>query len=127
MASFYGGIFSAYKNTKIIGSTTLVAAIINLVINIFLIKAIGIYAAAFSTLVSSVFLYIYRKNKMKELVKLRRSKDLSFTILITLIVFLAYYSNNVLFQAISLLFTCIYALMMNKSIVRGFLEKFIRR
>lgn len=127
MASFYGGIFSAYKNTKIIGTTTLVAAIINLVINICLIKIIGIYAAAFSTLISSVFLYIYRKNKMKELVKLRKSKNLSYTILITLVVFLAYYSNNLLYQVISLVFACIYALMMNKSIVRGFLARFVRK
>lgn len=127
MASFYGGIFSAYKNTKIIGTTTLVAAIINLAINICLIKVIGIYAAAFSTLISSIFLYIYRKNKMKELVKLRKSKNFSYTILITLVVFLAYYSNNVLYQVISLMFTCIYALMMNKSIVRGFLARFVRR
>ena len=127
MASFYGGIFSAYKRTKIIGTTTLVSAIINLVVDIVLIKFIGIYAAALSTLLSSIFLYWYRKNKMREFVKLKHSKDLTMTILITLVVFVSYYSNNVIFQAVALLLTVIYAMLMNKGIVKMITGKFIKR
>ena len=127
MASFYGGIFSAYKKTKIIGTTTLVSAIINLAVDILLIKFIGIYAAAIATLVSSIFLYIYRKYKMREFVKLRKSKDLKMTVLITLVVFLSYYSNNYIFQGIALILTIMYAIMMNRGIVKGFAGKFIKR
>lgn len=127
MASFYGGIFSAYKKTKIIGTTTLVSAIINLVIDIVFIKTIGIYAAAISTLLASVFLYVYRKYKIKDFVKLKHSKDMNFTIIITLIVFLSYYSNNIIFKGIALLFTIIYALMMNKGVVKMFAGKFIKK
>lgn len=127
MASFYGGIFSAYKKTKIIGTTTLVSAIINLVIDIVFIKTIGIYAAAISTLLASVFLYVYRKYKIKDFVKLKYSKDMNFTIIITLIVFLSYYSNNIIFKGIALLFTIIYALMMNKGVVKMFAGKFIKK
>ena len=127
MASFYGGIFSAYKKTKIIGTTTLVSAIINLVIDIVFIKTIGIYAAAISTLLASIFLYVYRKYKIKDFVKLKHSKDMSFTIIITLIVFLSYYSNNIIFKGIALLFTIIYALMMNKGVVKMFAGKFIKK
>ena len=46
ISGFYGGVFTAYKDTKIMGTTTVAAAIINLAINLFLIKWIGIYAAA---------------------------------------------------------------------------------
>lgn len=127
MASFYGGIFSAYKKTKIIGTTTLVSAIINLIVDMILIKFIGIYAAAISTLLSSIFLYIYRKAKMKEFVKLKKSRDIALTILITLVVFMSYYSNNYIFQGISLLFAVIYALLMNQDIVRGFTSKIFKR
>lgn len=127
MASFYGGIFSAYKKTKIIGTTTLVSAIINLVIDIVFIKTIGIYAAAISTLLASIFLYVYRKYKIKDFVKLKHSKDMNFTIIITLIVFLSYYSNNIIFKGIALLFTIIYALMMNKEVVKMFAGKFIKK
>lgn len=123
MASFYGGIFSAYKKTKIIGSTTVVSAIINLVVNLAFIKLFGIYAAAISTLLSSVFLYAYRKKKIYELVNLKHSKDMGFTILITLVVFLAYYSQNTIFMVISLLFSIAYAFMMNRDTVKFFKNK----
>lgn len=127
IASFYGGIFSAYKKTKIIGTTTVVAAVINILINVIFIRFVGIYAAAISTLLASVFLYMYRKIKIKDFVNLKHSKDLSITILITLVVFLAYYSQNIVFQLISLILTMIYALMMNKIIVADFLKKFAKR
>ena len=127
MASFYGGIFSAYKKTKIIGTTTLVAAIINLVVNIMLIRKIGVYAAAISTLLSSIFLYIYRKKKIRGFVKLKHSEDMKYTILITLIVFLSYYSNRAIFEVLSLLFSIVYALMVNKSIIKPFIEKIAKR
>ena len=51
---------------------------------------------------------------MREFVKLKHSKDLTMTILITLVVFVSYYSNNVIFQAIALVLTVIYSMLMNK-------------
>ena len=127
MASFYGGIFSAYKQTKIIGSTTLVAAVINLAINLIFIKLFGIYAAAISTFISSVFLYVYRKKKIYELVNLKHSKDMNITILITLVVFLAYYSGNMFFKFIALLFALAYACMMNRDTIKLFAGRFSRK
>ena len=118
MASFYGGIFSAYKRTKIIGTTTLISAVINLVINLIFIKFIGIYAAAISTLVSSIFLYVYRKYKIKKLANFAHSKDLIISALITIVVFISYYSNNTVFQIMALIFAVIYAVLMNKDIIQ---------
>ena len=126
MASFYGGIFSAYKQTKIIGSTTLVAAVINLAINLIFIKLFGIYAAAISTLISSVFLYVYRKKKIYELVNLKHSKDLNITILTTIVVFLAYYSGSIFFKLGALLFAIGYAVIMNKDTIRFILKKIVK-
>ena len=127
MASFYGGIFSAYKKTKIIGTTTLISAVINLVVNLIFIKFIGIYAAAISTLLASVFLYIYRKYKIKEFTKLTHSKDLIISILITVIVFVSYYSSSIIYQVIALILTCIYALLMNNNIIKMLKRKFVRK
>lgn len=127
MASFYGGIFSAYKKTKIIGSTTLVSAIINLAINLIFVKIFGIYAAAISTFVSSVFLYGYRKKKIYQLVNLKHSKDMHITILTTLVVFLAYYSGNMFFKFGALLFSIAYAIMMNRDTIKFFANRFTKR
>ena len=51
LSSFYGGIFSAYKDTKIMGSTTIVAAILNIIIMIVFVNKFEIYAACFSMLI----------------------------------------------------------------------------
>ena len=42
------------------GITTIIAATINLVIDLLLVKKIGLFAASSSTLVSYLFLFVYR-------------------------------------------------------------------
>lgn len=127
MANFYGGIFGAYMESKIVGLTTVISAIINLAINILLIKFIGLYAAAISTLVSSVFLYMYRQVKIRKYVKLKDSKTVLVSTIITVIVFITYYSKNIVLQAIALILTIAYALMINNKVVKMFSNKFIKR
>ena len=61
LSSFYGGIFTAYKNTKIMGSTTMIAAAINLVVDLVFVMQFKIYAACFSTLIADLIIYFYRK------------------------------------------------------------------
>lgn len=60
ISAFIGGIYIAHKRTKNIGITTLVAAGINLSIDLIFVNKIGIYAASISTLVSYVWLAVYR-------------------------------------------------------------------
>ena len=60
LSSFYGGIYVANKKTLSMGVTTFVAAVINLTIDLLLIKLIGIYAASISTVAGYLFLFIFR-------------------------------------------------------------------
>ena len=76
ISSFYGGIFGAYKETKIMGITTFVAAAINLVIDLALVMNFEIYAACFSTLVADLIVYYYRKIKLRKYIKLKETKIL---------------------------------------------------
>lgn len=71
LSSFFGGIYVAHKKTRSVGCTTITAAVINVVINILLIKYIGIFAASFSTLFSYIFLALYR---MKDVLKYQKIK-----------------------------------------------------
>ena len=66
-----GSIYVAKKMTKEVAKTTMIAAIINLTIDIALIKVIGIYAAAISTLVSYMLLAIYRYIDVQKYVKVK--------------------------------------------------------
>ena len=67
MAVFMGGIYVAHMKTLNVGITTVVAAIINLLIDIVFVNKIGIYAGSISTLVSYAVLLIYRMVDTKKM------------------------------------------------------------
>ena len=74
MSTFLGGIYVAYMKSKDVGITTMVAAIINLIVDIGTIHWIGLYAASGSTLISYIFLFIYRIIDVQKIVKIKFSK-----------------------------------------------------
>ena len=84
------GIFSAYKDTKIMGITTLVAATINLVIDLAFVKQFEIYAACFSTLIADLIVYYYRRYKLKEYIKLKEPKMLGPSLIMAFICIVYY-------------------------------------
>lgn len=61
MSAFQGGIYIAHKKTLSVGITTMVAAGVNLLVDILLVNQIGITAGSVSTLISYLLLYIYRQ------------------------------------------------------------------
>lgn len=127
MSGFYGGIFTAYKQTKIMGSTTVAAAVINLILNLALIIKVGLYAAAFSTLIANFTVYLYRKIKVRDFVKLKESKRKSIiagiVLLITMLLFYVDISWGIVINCI--LAFC-YAIICNKNIVM-MIVSFIRK
>ena len=129
LSSFYGGIFSAYKDTKIMGTTTIVAAVINLVIDLLLVNTLKIYAACFSTLIANLIVYFYRKKKLKKYLKLKELKWQG-PMLFLAIICLAYYAkyipgvgNNLVLMwtinVISLLIAVLYSLLNNWKFIKG--------
>ena len=60
MSSFFGGIYVAHKRTVNGGVSTMVAAGINLLIDLMFVNVIGVWAGSISTLVAYLFLYVYR-------------------------------------------------------------------
>lgn len=118
VSGFYGGIFTAYKDTKIMGTTTLVAAVINLAVNLTLISFIGIYAAAISTLIANFVIYIYRKSKVKKYIVLWETPKKSvLAILITVIILILFYSENIFCTIIACILALIYAWTTNQKII----------
>ena len=65
LAQYLGGILLAQKDTKTNGTTTVAAAIINLLIDIIFIRTIGLYAAAISTLASYAVMLYLRLTRLK--------------------------------------------------------------
>lgn len=63
---FYGGIQISLKNPKANGFSTVIGALVNLVIHISLIKFIGLYAASISTLISNMVVMVIRKYQLRD-------------------------------------------------------------
>ena len=133
LSSFIGGIFTAFKQTKIIGTTTIVAAIINLIIDLILIWKIQIYAACISTLLANIIIYYYRKYKLKKLIKLKELNMIGPGIILLIVCFVYYlkYIPNVAFSVyycvnfVVLVLVAIYSIAVNKKIFVKILGKFI--
>ena len=120
MSGFYGSLFVAFKETKIIGTSTIVGAILNIIINIALIKFIGLYAAVISTLVSNYIVTIIRKEKLKKYMHLDTINNYYFSILMLILVSCMYYMKTTIFNVIALLITIIYSLIANKDLIKDF-------
>ena len=120
ISGFYGGVFTAYKDTKIMGTTTVAAAIINLAINLFLIKWIGIYAAALSTLIANLAVYIYRKRKVKRYIELNENwKSSGIAIIVAVIIFILFYCEKTSYIIVACCVSAVYALITNYEILRN--------
>lgn len=127
MAGFYGTIFTAFKESKIIGKSTICGAVINLVVHLALIYFIGIYAAIISTLVSNYAVSVYRKNKLKSYVKLRPLKNYYLAILMLALVTGLYYLKNFYVNIISLFIVFVYVLIVNKDLINDIKKMIVRR
>ena len=116
-----GSIYVAKKMTKEVAKTTMIAAIINLTIDVVLIKVIGIYAAAISTLVSYMLLAIYRYIDVQKYVKVKISiKNIVVNSIIFILVVVLYLYNNIALNVINLLLCILYAIIVNKELLIEF-------
>lgn len=95
----YSAIYIALKYTKKIMNTSIIAAIINLIINVCLIKFIQLYAAAISTTVAYFIMMIYRYYDINKLIPIKLNKKNVFIIFLFYVYFfIDYYTikNNVI-------------------------------
>lgn len=113
-----GGIYVAKKKTKEIANTTIASAIINIIINLLLIKHIGIYAACISTLISYMVVGIYRYIDCQKYVNLKL--DIKNIVVFTILFItssMMYLSNSIIVNIINLLIISIYVMTINKEII----------
>lgn len=112
-------IYVAKKDTKAIANTSIISAIINIVVHLILIKLIGLYAAAISTLIAFLIMSIYRINDInKKYIKIHIEKSMVVSsILIFTIIIIPYYMKSMYLSIFALVLTIIYAWFMNRNSV----------
>lgn len=86
MSGFIGGVFSAVKDTRVYSYSTTIGAIINLILNIILIKIYGVIGAAIATTVSYFIVWLMRLINAKKYIMLNINikKDLIVYIVLVL-------------------------------------------
>lgn len=126
------GIFSvvyiALKKTKEIAKTSMYAAVINLAVNICLIRYIGLFAASLSSVIAYAVLLGIRYFDIQKYMKIKlKKKDVCSFVVALLFVFTMYYIRKLWAGVLNLLIATFYVVFMNKKIVRGIKELLYRK
>ena len=106
-------IYVAKKRAFDISKTSVLSALINIVVNLLLIKHIGLYAASISTIVAYLTMFIYRAIDSRKYVKFKLDFKMMFILLLAFsAMFVSYYLNilalNILMLVAIILFSVIY-------------------
>ncbi len=129
MSIFFGGIQISMKKPKINGVTTIIGAVVNVLLHLLLIKPIGLYAAAISTLISQVIVFILRKYYINKDFKIRIEKrNYLIIVLFIYLNFCAYFCNNLSLKIniINLLIAIICFLYIIRQYVTRILNKILK-
>ena len=127
LVALISAIYVAEKKSAQLAKTTMLAAIINIITNVMLIKKIGLYAASISTLVAYLIVFIYRYIDIYKDIKIKFNLKSVFSIFFILtIVTISYYINNNSLSIIVLLFTIMLCVMLNKNNI-NYIYNFVRK
>ena len=71
LSGYIGGFFSAVKNSKIFATSTIIGAVVNLVLNVVFTPLYGVMGAAVATTICFFVVWIFRFLQSKKCIKLR--------------------------------------------------------
>ena len=122
-------IYVAKKNTKAIASTSIISAIINIVVNLALISFMDLYSATIASVVAYSTMSIYRLYDIKKkYFEIKIDKMFIFATIIVLIpVLLIYYSSNIFLYLIGIIVAVIYAFMINRKNLKGIFNMILKK
>ncbi|MCR5837301.1 MAG: oligosaccharide flippase family protein [Lachnospiraceae bacterium] len=124
LSKFYSGIFTALKETKVIATTTVIAAIVNVSVNVLLIGKIGLLAAALSTLIATFVLFVLRSASIGKMLKVQLDvKTIILEVAVCIIILLLYDYDCVWKLICNVIIAGTYSLFSNRSIITSMVKK----
>jgi len=126
IVGMYSAIYVAKKMTKQVAVTSIMAAAINIALNLAFITFIGLYAAAIATAVAYLAMAIYRHYALKKYVTIMYEKNI-FLLMTALYgaAIALYYINNPIGNVVSVLFILVAVFTLNKSVIRVIKNKIL--
>ena len=112
-------LYISNRNTKEVANTSIIAATINIISHLVLIKFIGLYAAAISTFLAYFVMAFYRLIDASDkyfTIKLNKKNTIKNFIMF-IIVFICYYINKFYLNIFSLMLSIIFAWNINKKYI----------
>lgn len=124
LSSFLGIGYQISKETKRSVTSTILAAGVNILINVTLILKIGLHAASFSTFISYFFLFIIRVIHSKKYFTLHINWKIFVGLILGSFIFIitSYYGNTVV-NIILICFSIATLIILNKSFIMSFFRK----
>lgn len=123
LSGLLGGIFSAVKDTKTLGITTALGALLNIILNVILIKFVGVIGAAIATAFSIFVVWLIRIFKINKYIKLNLNlkKDMiAYIILIVQATIFLIIKNNLILYAVEIILFIAEVVLYNSQIKRTF-------
>lgn len=114
----YSAIYIALKKSSSIAKTTIIGAIINVLVHLIMVPFVGLYAASIATMLSYAVVAIYRKFDVRKFINLKF--DRWFLVLSTCMVVLAtasYYVNQLTLNCVTLVIVIVASFALNREIV----------
>ncbi len=119
LVSLLGSIYVAMKRTKEVAKTSFFAAAINIIIDLALIKLIGLYAASLSTLIAYFTMAIYRYIDIRKYMKIKLDYKMFFVyFLCAAVIIFCYYSKNIYLCALGAILSVVICLVYNLPYVK---------
>ena len=120
----YGGIYVAKKMTIEIAKTTLLSAILNIILNILFINRFGLYAASMSTLISYFVITVYRHFDIKKfiLIKLNLKKTIILFLYLLFSIFI-FLTKQIHFNILNLFVSIVVSIHFNKKYFKLLFDK----
>ena len=115
VVGLYSAIYVAKKETKELAKSSVLVAIINIVVNLLLISKIGLYAAALSTLIAYFVMMIIRYTDVKKYINIKlKLKNILYIIIGVVMAIGAYYSKKLDIIVVNLILVTLFAMLINK-------------
>ena len=114
LSSMLSTVFMAKKESNNLLNTSLIASLVNIIINLMFINIIGIYAVSFSTMISFGLLFIIRFCMINKRLQLKINfVDISINIIFVIIAIFINYLNNDINRILLQIFILIIFFAMN--------------
>ena len=114
-----GNIYIAKKLTKEVAKTTIIAALVNIIFNLLLIRKFGIFAAAISTLIAYAALALYRYFDIQKFVKVKLNiRNIIIDIFFIISIILIYYFNNFYITIFGIFLAISFAIITHKKLIK---------